>query len=150
RTGGAARLPAREGECRRTLALRENMPCGQGHSAVPRGHGMTPRTVTNVPASVFARLKNAAQNNRVDVQFLLTRYFIERLLYRLACSPERPNFILKGAMLFAVWTGDLYRPSKDVDFLGRGSEDVASMIDRIRLICATHVPVEDGVSFALD
>jgi hypothetical protein len=41
---------------------------------------MTKRATANLPASVFARLKNLAQTRRIDVQLVLTRYFIERLL----------------------------------------------------------------------
>jgi hypothetical protein len=111
---------------------------------------VTARRVVDLPASVFARLKNLAQKNRVDVQFLLTRYFIERFLYRLEHSAERDNFILKGAMLFTVWTGHLYRPSKDLDLLGRGPDDVQPTIARIRNVCATEVPIDDGVTFGLD
>ena len=50
----------------------------------------------------------------------MIRYGIERLRFRLSQSPEANNFVLKGLMLFVIWTGKLQRPTKDVDFLGYG------------------------------
>lgn len=111
---------------------------------------MTKRTVTNIPASVFARLKKLAQARRIDVQIILTRYFIERLLYRLAESAERDNFILKGAMLFGVWSDVPYRPTKDLDLLGRGADDIDAMVARMVTICRTVVAGDDGVTFDAD
>jgi hypothetical protein len=111
---------------------------------------MTKRTVTNLPASVFARLKKLAQAERIDVQIIVTRYFIERLLYRLAQSAERDNFILKGAMLFSVWTGKPYRPTKDLDLLGRGPDDIDAMVARMAAICRTVVGADDAVTFDAD
>ncbi len=108
---------------------------------------MTTRPIANVPASVFARLKKIAQERRIDVQLVLTRYFIERLLYRLAESGERDNFILKGAMLFGVWTDTPYRPTKDLDLLGRGAGEIDVMVTRIAAICRTVVGADDGVIF---
>jgi Domain of unknown function (DUF1814). len=108
---------------------------------------VTKKVVTNVPASVFARLKRLAQTSQIDVNTILTRYFIERLLYRLAQSPERENFLLKGAMLFAVWNDTPYRPTKDLDLLGRGPDDVDAMIARMASICRTAVSDGDGVVF---
>jgi len=111
---------------------------------------VTKRPVANVPAPVFARLKTLAQARRIDVQLVLTRYFIERLLYRLAESGDRDNFILKGAMLFGVWTDTPYRPTKDLDLLGRGADDIDAMVTRMAAICRTVVGADDGVIFDAD
>jgi len=62
-----------------------------------------PREPRNVGASVRARLLDRARAERSDFQILLTRYAIERLLYRLSVSGHRDRFILKGAMLFVTW-----------------------------------------------
>ena len=48
---------------------------------------------------------------------MLMRYGSERLLYRLSQSEYAANFVLKGAMLFLVWTGAHYRVTKDMDLL---------------------------------
>jgi hypothetical protein len=111
---------------------------------------VTKRPVANVPASVFARLKTLAQTRQIDVQLVLTRYFIERLLYRLAESRDRDNFILKGAMLFSVWTATPYRPTKDLDLLARGADDIDAMVARMAAICRTAVGADDGVTFDAD
>ncbi|HLY59068.1 MAG TPA: hypothetical protein VKS60_26130 [Stellaceae bacterium] len=46
--------------------------------------------------SVRARLQDRARAERSDFQILLTRYALERLLYRLSVSSHRDRFILKG------------------------------------------------------
>jgi hypothetical protein len=43
---------------------------------------------------------NLARECREDFQLVLTRYGLERLLYRLAQSPHASEFVLKGAALF--------------------------------------------------
>ena len=90
-----------------------------------------------------------ARAGRQNFQILLTRYALERLLYRLSVSNKRDDFILKGAMLFAVWRDDLFRPTRDLDLLGRGDPALTEIAASIRTICATAVP-EDGVVFDVD
>ena len=70
-----------------------------------------------------ARLLDRARAERSDFQILLTRYSLERLLYRLSVSPHRDRFILKGAMLFVTWVADPFRPTRDLDLLGSGDND---------------------------
>jgi len=53
-----------------------------------------------------------------DFNFVLTRYAVERLLYRITRSEYATQFVLKGASLIAVWTGRELRPTRDVDLLG--------------------------------
>ena len=72
-------------------------------------------TKRNPGASVRARLLNKARADGVDFQLLLTRYGLERLLYRLSVSPERDNFLLKGALLFDLWYDVPLRPTRDID-----------------------------------
>lgn len=64
----------------------------------------------NSPASIRARLLNASRQSGEDFQSLLTRYAVERFLFRLGESGQRENFILKGAMLFATWEGHSWSP----------------------------------------
>lgn len=56
-----------------------------------------------------------------DFQLVLTRYGLERLLYRLTQSPQAGQFVLKGAVLFQLWTGQPHRPTRDLDLLGQGT-----------------------------
>lgn len=84
-----------------------------------------------------------SRQRREDFQSLLTRYAIERLLYRLSRSRYREEFILKGATLFALWC-DPHRPTRDLDVLSTGPSDLQSLAEEFRSICATPV-VEDGL-----
>jgi hypothetical protein len=43
-------------------------------------------TAKNIGASVRERINNKAKADKVNTQFLLTRYSLERLLYRLSLS----------------------------------------------------------------
>ena len=87
---------------------------------------MAPREAKNVAASVRQRLLNAARTSGEPFDLILTRYGIERLLYRLSRSSWRREFLLKGAMLFATWHEIPLRPTRDVDLLGFGAPDAAS------------------------
>ena len=78
----------------------------------------------NMGASVRNRLVNLAHQREEDFHFVLTRYVLERLLYRLDKSPHRDVFILKGAMLFALWSSQQHRPTKDLDLLGMGDSSI--------------------------
>jgi predicted nucleotidyltransferase component of viral defense system len=73
--------------------------------------------VRNMGASVRARLLNLAKERRQPHELLLTRYALERLLYRLSASKHRERFVLKGAMLMTAWLGDPFRPTRDLDLL---------------------------------
>lgn len=50
----------------------------------------------NVGASARTRLLDRSRVERTDFQILLTRFALERLLYRLSLSAHRDRFILKG------------------------------------------------------
>ena len=69
------------------------------------------------PASVKAALKNVADNLSIKFQNITTRYFQERLLYRLANSGYATNFFLKGGTLLYVFEGINCRPTVDIDML---------------------------------
>jgi len=105
-----------------------------------------PREPRNIGASVRARLLDRARAERSDFQILLTRYALERLLYRLSASPHRDRFILKGAMLFVTWVADPFRPTRDLDLLGHGESDAEAIAETFRAICAQPV-ADDGVTF---
>jgi len=99
----------------------------------------------NFGASVRDRLRNIARKSGMDFQLLLTRYVLERLLYRLGASDYRDEFILKGAMLCAMWL-DPFRNTRDLDLLARREPDAARAVEVFQEICLTVVP-NDGVVF---
>ena len=109
---------------------------------------MTPKPpLKNVGASVRARLTRRASSARENVQLALTRFAIERLLYRLSVSPHR--FVLKGAMLFCLWTPTPYRATGDLDLLGYGDAAPERIAAVFREICGIDVE-DDGVVFKPD
>ena len=94
------------------------------------------REVRNVGASVRARLLDRARAESADFQILLTRYALERLLYRLSLSAHRDRFILKGAMLLTTWVPDRFRSTRDLDLLGYGENSPERIADAFQEICA--------------
>ena len=101
----------------------------------------------NPAASVRARLLNKARADGMDFQLLLTRYGLERLLYRLSISPERDNFLLKGALLFDLWYDVPLRPTRDIDLLGFGLAEIPHLVAAFEGVCA--IEVDDGIVFAV-
>jgi hypothetical protein len=111
-----------------------------------RRQGKNPR---NIGASVRDRLTQRARANADHVQLVLTRYAIERLLYRLSVSPHRDSFVLKGATLFSLWTPTPYRATGDLDLLGYGDARADTTVAAFREICTVDV-LDDGVTFISD
>jgi len=75
-------------------------------------------TPINIGASVRGRLLAKARAEKLDFNLLLTRYTLERILYRLSISQQRDQFLLKGALLFDLWFDVPHRPTRDADLLG--------------------------------
>lgn len=101
----------------------------------------------NVAASVRQRLLNRSRETGEDYNLLLTRFGNERLLYRIGASPHADRFVLKGAMLFAAWTGTPHRPTRDLDLLGRGDPSPDAVADLIRVACERAPEQDDGLRF---
>lgn len=108
-----------------------------------------PQGERNPGASVLQKLRNVARATGEDTTLLLIRYVVERFLYRLSQSPYRERFVLRGATLFAVWSGTPHRPTRDVDLLMRGDNTVSAMATLLAEVCRVPVP-EDGVVFLLE
>jgi len=106
------------------------------------------KTAANLPASVRQRLLNLATERKEDFGLVVTRYGLERFLYRLSVSPHRDSFVLKGAMLLQLWTADTYRPTRDLDLLGRGISNV-SYRKIFSEVCSQKVE-DDGLTFLPD
>lgn len=99
----------------------------------------------NIAASIHARLLNRAKARGEEFNLVLTRYAVERFLYRLSTLPARENFCLKGALLFELWFDVPHRPTHDADFLGFGQQDAAALAGTMREICAVNS--DDGMVF---
>ena len=96
------------------------------------------KPLTNIGASIRQRLFNLSKETGQSLDFLLTRYTLERLLFRLSQSRHRERLVLKGAMLIAR-----REPTRDVDLLGFGDPDPEATLAAFREICA--ISANDGV-----
>ena len=99
-------------------------------------------------ASVLARLLNRSRSTGENYNLLLSRFVIERLLYRLSVSPHAGSFVLKGALLFALWYDTPHRPTKDADLLGFGADDADTLRATFTSVCA--IDADDGVRYDID
>jgi hypothetical protein len=103
-------------------------------------------TVSNLPASVHARLQNQARATRRPFSELLQYYAMERFLFRLSKSPHRARFVLKGALMLHVWRAPLARATRDLDFLGLLDNSLENLERVVREVCAVDVE-SDGMVF---
>jgi len=102
-----------------------------------------------IAMSVQTRLVKHAKVIGVDPNLVLARYATERLLYRLSRSPYVDQFVLKGALLLAVWLGETIRPTRDADLLGLGTPDANDLATIFTAICVVVVE-PDGILFDTD
>jgi hypothetical protein len=104
------------------------------------------KPVVNIAASVRQRLLNLGRARKEDFGLLLTKYALERLLFRISQSEHKTAFILKGALLFELWTQETHRPTRDADFLSIENSDPRRFEAIFKEICALPV-VADGLVF---
>jgi Nucleotidyl transferase AbiEii toxin, Type IV TA system len=104
------------------------------------------REIKNIGASVRARLLSLAKASGQSFELVLTRFALERLLFRLGQSRYADRFVLKGAMLLMIWFEDPFCGTRDLDLLGfvvsmmpgclelsrRHSQDEAQRFPKIR------------------
>ena len=110
---------------------------------------MKPEQKRNVPASVLQRLLTLSQRRKEPFDLILVRYGIERLLYRLSRSQHAEKFLLKGAMLFAIWSDGTHRPTRDVDLLGFGPHDDETLKTIFTELCRLETE-PDGLIFLVE
>lgn len=101
----------------------------------------------DVGASVRARLLNKAKSEGQDFNLILTRYALERFLYRLGSSAHAERFLLKGALLFDIWFDIPHRPTRDADLLGFGPAEVSALETLFTELCTLSGEPDDGIRF---
>ena len=101
--------------------------------------------MANLSASILDRLLTLAKQRGDDYNLVLNRFALERLLCRLSTSAHADSFLLKGALLFALWYDDPHRPTRDADLLGFGQDDAEHLIAVFRDVAA--MSMEDGIVF---
>ena len=108
------------------------------------------KTIKNYGRSVKERLLNISRAEKYSSQLLISRYFQERLLYRLSVSDYKDKFILKGGALLYAHDGFQARPTLDIDFMAKNvSNDMANIKKIFQKICQVEGK-EDGVVFDVD
>lgn len=107
---------------------------------------MTRPTPRNLAASVRDRLLQRARELEEPFQYVLMRYGLERLMYRLSLSEHARRFTVKGALLFLVWTREAYRSTKDLDLMTKNVPAPEELAAVFQQLC--HLAVEaDGLLF---
>jgi hypothetical protein len=104
------------------------------------------KPITNVAASVHARLLDRATAESRPFNELLQYYGMERFLYRLSRSSHAERFVLKGALMLRVWGGPMARATKDIDLLGHVRAEVDGLVAIVRECLAIEVE-DDGIRF---
>ncbi len=102
----------------------------------------------DLAASVHQRLLNVARETGRPFNEVLQYFAMERLLYRLSCSPHVGSFVLKGALLFRVWDVPDSRATRDIDFLAFLDNSPESIASIFREVCA--MDDDDGLLFDPD
>jgi len=96
---------------------------------------------------------NLARDRKADFKFVLTKYALERVLFRISQSKHESVFVLKGALLFELWTEKWtekrYRPTRDADFLAIGENSLERLCGIFKEICGQAV-VDDGLRLDLE
>jgi len=104
--------------------------------------------ITDRAASIRQKLRNLARERAEDFDYVLRQYVMQRLLYRLSRSEYSGQFLLKGALLFWVWSEDFHRPTRDIDLLSYGDNDVPHLESVFRQIVSQGE--DDGLVFDVD
>ena len=107
---------------------------------------MSQNNPTNIAASFRQKILDKARRDKRPFSELLQYYAMERFLYRLSISEYSNKFILKGGLLFRIWEVNTFRPTMDIDMLGKtenAEENIAKSVKKILLITVE----EDGIVF---
>jgi predicted nucleotidyltransferase component of viral defense system len=102
--------------------------------------------IKNLQASIKGRLQNKAKEAGRSFSEVLQYYGMERFLYRFSRSKYADKFILKGALMFAVWQISERRTTLDIDFLAHHDNLIAAIEKVIEDVCDEPV-TPDGVVF---
>jgi predicted nucleotidyltransferase component of viral defense system len=120
------------------------MPGVECHAALHGKSGVSKASAE----SIRQRLLNLARERGEDFDYVLRQYVIQRLLFRLCQSEYKDQYLLKGAQLFWIWNDAFHRPTRDVDLLGFGDNDVKTLVITFQDICS--IEVEDGLQFDIE
>jgi predicted nucleotidyltransferase component of viral defense system len=104
------------------------------------------KSLQNISASIRQRLLNRSKADNRSFNELLQYYAMERFLYRLSLSDHAQHYILKGALMLRAWKLPEFRPTMDIDMLGRTGNEEENITEQIRDILAVKIE-PDGLTF---
>lgn len=107
---------------------------------------MTPRQISNIPASVRGRLVNRARAQGESFDQTLLYFAIERFLFRLSRTEWGDRLVVKGATMLRARGTPLGRPTRDIDFFGSIDTSRAS-IEAVIRECLRVECLQDGIVF---
>ena len=99
----------------------------------------------NAATSIRARLLNYSKQNELPFQELLDHFAMGRFLWRLSQSRHCDRYILKGAQLFRLWSSCSHRPTRDLDLLGHGKPDEATLKANFTEVLKETSDPDDGL-----
>lgn len=101
----------------------------------------------DISASIRTSLRRQARARNEDMQYILSRYALERLLYRLGRSQHAEKFVVKGALLFLLWHDRPHRQTRDLDLLAFGPPSADHIRQVFEDLCSLPVQEQDGLTF---
>ncbi|HTZ14570.1 MAG TPA: nucleotidyl transferase AbiEii/AbiGii toxin family protein [Mycobacterium sp.] len=110
---------------------------------------MSPVTRSTTAGAAYLDLQRQARQNGRLTDELLRLYALEGFLARLAVSPMRDHFVLKGGVLLAAFGNR--RPTRDIDLSGIDlKNDAATILNLIRTVLTIPLPEDDGLTYQAD
>lgn len=100
----------------------------------------------DIAVSVYTQLTRLSRSSGRPFQDLLQFFGIERFLYRLSQTQYGDRLILKGALMLYAWDAPAFRPTRDIDFLGRLDNSLEKMKEVTDAACRVSVE-PDGLVF---
>lgn len=104
----------------------------------------------NMAHSARERLKKIAHASGRSVEYLYQRYAFERFYYRIGKSEYCERFILKGASLFTIWMGPMFRVTQDTDLESNLTPNHDLIARVFKSIAAITISTEDGVRYDME
>ena len=104
---------------------------------------------TNMAHSVHDRLMAMAKERNRPFNELLQYFAMERFLFRLSKSSAGRHFVLKGALLLTAHADLPFRPTRDIDLMGKTGNSEDNIRKLLQSACVQPV-LDDGIRFDAD
>jgi len=114
----------------------------------------------NSSTQLKAHVSSLSKKYSLNPQVLLTRFFMERFLERIALSKYKNNFVLKGGVLISAMVGVESRMTKDMDitiqhlpveetFIKNAIQEIAKieLNDLVKFTLASVTPIRQGFDY---